>query len=176
MLWLLVVAFNLSWGCQALTIKIYATVEQVCIKTQVLNLVNLTHTYFQVIYTVYFLDRKKKKITIFHLQLILPQKLWPISGLEAIYRWKTPFPRSLLSILSFFCKGTFAKYTFGNLCTESLSLSSRVTEVTSEVFKIKLEVWLHGYSYWGGEQVKSRNEIYPEKETVLLDFALKHLY
>lgn len=123
-----------------------------------------------------FSRQKKKKITIFHLQLILPQKLWPISGLEAIYRWKTPFPRSLLSILSFFCKGTFAKYTFGNLCTESLSLSSRVTEVTSEVFKIKLEVWLHGYSYWGGEQVKSRNEIYPEKETVLLDFALKHLY
>lgn len=87
-----------------------------------------------------------------------------------------PFPRSLLSILSFFCKGTFAKYTFGNLCNASLSLSSSVTEGTSEVFKIKLEVWLHGYSYWGGEQVKSRNEIYPEKETVLLDFALKHLY
>lgn len=135
--------------------------------------------YFQGIYTVSFLDRekkKKKKGTIFHLQLILPQKLWSIPGLEAIYWWKTPFSLSLLSILSFFCKGTFPKYTFGNLCNESLSLSSSVTEVTSEVFKIKLEAWLHRYSYWGGEQVKSRNEIYPEKETVSLDFARKHLY
>lgn len=49
--------------------KIHATVERAHIKTKVLNLANLIHSYFQGIYTVYFLDivEEKKKSTICHL-------------------------------------------------------------------------------------------------------------
>lgn len=70
----------------------------------------------------------------------------------------------------------FAENIFGNLCNESFLLLFSVTEVTFEVFNLKLEMWLHRYSYWRGEQVNSRNEIYPEKKTALLDFALQHFY
>lgn len=41
---------------------------------------------------------------------------------------------------------TFAENTFGNLCNESFLLLSSVTEVTSEVFNLKGETWLHKYS------------------------------
>lgn len=110
MLWLLLVAFYLTWGCKTLTFKIYATVEQVHIKTKVLNLVNLIHSYLQGIYTIYFLDiveeRKKKlrKKKNCHLQVILPQKHWPIHGLEAT-DGRLLFPYHCCSFWTSFAKG-----------------------------------------------------------------------
>lgn len=43
----------------------YATVAQVHIQIEVLNLVNLVHTYFGRIYTVNFLEIIDKKIVLF---------------------------------------------------------------------------------------------------------------
>lgn len=43
----------------------YATVEQVNIRTEALHLVNLVHTYFDRIYTVNFPDITGKKIALF---------------------------------------------------------------------------------------------------------------
>lgn len=43
----------------------YATVEQVRIQTEVLNVVNLVHTYFDRIHTVNFLDVIDKKLVLF---------------------------------------------------------------------------------------------------------------
>lgn len=123
----------------------YATVEQVNIQTEALHLVNLVHTYFDRIYTVNFPHIIGKKLHYLSpsSNTSTPPVISPWSGSHLQSQGQLssglvpPSPPSLLSTLSFFCKGIFAYLLNTPLvtcATKVLLLSSNAMEVISEVF------------------------------------------
>lgn len=139
-----------------------ATVEQVHIQIEVLNLINLVHTHFDRIYTIFWtlLTKKQYYLSPSNNSSTTPA-ISPLPGSNLQFQGQLssglapPSPPSFLPTLSFICKGILA-YLLNILlvtcATKVLSLPSSAMEITSEVSLISH--WKRGFPHTATEEAK----------------------